>query len=159
MFHFNRASELVALAPRIRDARRPFVLDHMARITAREGTRSEAFQTLLRLLDTDRCWVKLASLYRLSEEPYPHRDMLPMIEAVVRARPDRLLWGSNWPHPICPVAMPNDGDLADLIPLWLPDEALRQSVLVDNPARLYGFDAAAEAAGRTGNEGSGVEPC
>jgi len=80
-------------------------------------------------------------LYRLSAEPYPHRDMLAMIERVVAHRPDRLLWGSNWPHPICPVPMPNDGDLVDLVPLWLPDEATRRLVLVDNPAALYGFGA------------------
>ena len=98
-----------------------------------------AFATLMRLLKTDRCWVKLASLYRLSSEPYPHRDMLPMIERVVAARPDRILWGSNWPHPICPVPMPNDGDLVDLIPLWFPDGRTQHLVLVDNPAELYGF--------------------
>ena len=86
-----------------------------------KASNSEPFRTLLRLLDTDRCWIKLASLYRLSSEPYPHRDMLPMIRKVVDMRPDRILWGSNWPHPICPVPMPNDGDLVDLIPLWLPD--------------------------------------
>ncbi len=100
---------------------------------------------MLRLLDTDRCWIKLASLYRLSAEPYPHRDMLPMIARVVEARPDRILWGSNWPHPICPVAMPNDGDLVDLIPLWLPDPKAQQLALVDNPASLYGFESIGQA--------------
>jgi 2-pyrone-4,6-dicarboxylate lactonase len=57
----------------------------------------------------------------------------------VARRPDRIIWGSNWPHPICPTPMPNDGDLVDLIPLWLPDEKARQFALVDNPAKLYGF--------------------
>ncbi|HTH97370.1 MAG TPA: amidohydrolase family protein [Stellaceae bacterium] len=140
VLHFARSSELVEVEQTLRTMKRPFVLDHMARIMAEEGVKSPAFATMMRLLDTDRCWVKLASLYRLSSEPYPHRDLLPMIEAVVAARPDRLIWGSNWPHPICPVAMPNDGDLVDLIPLWLPDEDLRSRVLVDNPASLYGFD-------------------
>ena len=72
VLHFNRSSELVDVAPRLIASGRPFVLDHMARVTADEGVSSPAFQTLLRLLDTDRCWVKLASLYRLSSEPYPH---------------------------------------------------------------------------------------
>ncbi|MBC7576246.1 MAG: amidohydrolase family protein [Tardiphaga sp.] len=139
VLHFNRASELVDVAPLLREVRSPFVLDHLARISAAEGVDSEAFTTLLRLLDTDRCWIKLASLYRLSAEPYPHRDMLPMIERVVAQRPDRILWGSNWPHPICPVAMPNDGDLVDLIPLWFPDATSQRLALVDNPASLYGF--------------------
>ncbi len=126
VLHFNRASELVEVAPQLRQVRSPFVLDHLARIEPREGVDSPAFATLMRLLDTDRCWIKLASLYRLSAEPYPHRDMLPMISRVVESRPDRILWGSNWPHPICPVPMPNDGDLVDLIPLWLPDAAAQR---------------------------------
>ena len=141
VLHFNRASELVDVAPLLHEVRSPFVLDHLARISAAEGVDSEAFTTLLRLLDTDRCWIKLASLYRLSAEPYPHRDMLPMIERVVAARPDRMLWGSNWPHPICPVPMPNDGDLVDLIPLWFPDATSQRLALVDNPASLYGFES------------------
>ncbi len=140
VLHFNKASELVDVAPQLEATRSPFVLDHLARISATEGVDSGPFQTLLRLLDTDRCWVKLASLYRLSAEPYPHRDMLPMIEKVVALRPDRVLWGSNWPHPICPVAMPNDGDLVDLVPLWLPDARSQKLALVDNPASLYGFE-------------------
>ena len=140
VLHFNKASELVDVAPQLQQIQSPFVLDHLARIGAAEGVDSEPFRTLLRLLDTDRCWIKLASLYRLSSEPYPYRDMLPMIEKVVELRPDRILWGSNWPHPICPVPMPDDGDLVDLIPLWLPDRRTRQLALVDNPALLYGFD-------------------
>jgi 2-pyrone-4,6-dicarboxylate lactonase len=136
VLHFNRSSELVDVEPMLKEVRSPFVLDHLARISGEEGVDSPAFATLMRLLDTDRCWVKLASLYRLSSQPYPHRDMLPMIEQVVAARPDRILWGSNWPHPICTVPMPNDGDLADLIPLWFPDERTQQRVLVDNPAKL-----------------------
>ncbi|MDB5502921.1 MAG: hypothetical protein JWR89_2823 [Tardiphaga sp.] len=139
VLHFHRASELLDVAPLLHEVRSPFVLDHLARISAAEGVESEAFGMLLRLLDTDRCWVKLASLYRLSAEPYPHRDMLPMIARVVGHRPDRILWGSNWPHPICPVPMPNDGDLVDLISLWLPDETSQRLALVDNPASLYGF--------------------
>jgi predicted TIM-barrel fold metal-dependent hydrolase len=142
VLHFGRAEELVDVAPQLKQIKSSFVLDHLARISAREGVDSAPFMTLLRLLDTDRCWVKLASLYRLSAEPYPHRDMLPMIERVVASRPDRIIWGSNWPHPICPTPMPNDGDIVDLIPLWMPDEKTRQLALVDNPAKLYGFGPA-----------------
>ncbi|NIE82306.1 MULTISPECIES: amidohydrolase family protein [unclassified Burkholderia] len=141
VLHFNRSSELVDVEARLLRTGSDFVLDHMARITAAEGIASPAFDTMMRLLDSGRCWVKLASLYRLSSRAYPHADLLPMIERVVAHRPDRLLWGSNWPHPICPVPMPNDGDLVDLLPAWLPTEALQRQVLVDNPARLYGFDA------------------
>ncbi len=139
VLHFHRAGELLDVEAALKQSGSPFVLDHLARITAAEGVGSAPFAAVLRLLDTDRCWVKLASLYRLSAEPYPHRDMLPLIHAVVAHRPDRILWGSNWPHPICPVAMPNDGDLVDLIPMWMPDETHRRLALVDNPAMLYGF--------------------
>jgi predicted TIM-barrel fold metal-dependent hydrolase len=140
VLHFNRSAELADVEPLLKQVRSPFVLDHMARVTVDEGVDSPGFAALMRLLDTDRCWIKLASLYRLSSEPYPHRDMMPMIERVVSARPDRVIWGSNWPHPICPVPMPNDGDLVDLIPMWFPDETTQRLALVDNPAALYGFD-------------------
>ncbi len=139
MLHFHASDELIDIAPALHTLPCAFVLDHMARITGLEGTASPAFQMLLRLLDTDRCWVKLASLYRLSAEPYPHRDMLPMIYEVARRRPDRIIWGSNWPHPIHKGPMPNDGDLVDLIPLWVPDPATQHRMLVTNPAALYEF--------------------
>jgi predicted TIM-barrel fold metal-dependent hydrolase len=139
VLHFHRADELVEIAPKLKAVRSAFVLDHLARITPADGVNSPAFTTLMHLLDTDRCWIKLASLYRLSAEPYPHNDMLPMIARVVESRPDRIIWGSNWPHPICPVPMPNDGDLVDLIPLWIPGSKSQQLALVDNPAQLYGF--------------------
>jgi 2-pyrone-4,6-dicarboxylate lactonase len=143
MLHFGKAEQLVDVEAALTAARSPFILDHMARITGAEGLASAPFAALRRLLDTDRCWIKLASLYRLSSEPWPHRDMLPMIHAVVEARPDRILWGSNWPHPIHHGAMPNDADLVDLIPLWVPDPAQQRAMLVDNPRALYaGRDAA-----------------
>jgi 2-pyrone-4,6-dicarboxylate lactonase len=142
MLHFHAAEELVELSPVLRTLPCPFVLDHLARITAAQGIDSQPFRHLLRLLDTDRCWVKLASLYRLSAQPYPHADMLPMIHEVVRRRPDRILWGSNWPHPIHQGPMPNDGDLVDLIPLWASDDDTRRRMLVTNPAALYDFDKA-----------------
>jgi predicted TIM-barrel fold metal-dependent hydrolase len=139
LLHFHHSDELVAVADRLRRLECDYVLDHLARIRADEGIQSKAFETVLSLLATDRCWIKLASLYRLSSEPYPHRDMLPMIHRVVQERPGRMIWGSNWPHPIHTGHMPNDGDLVDLIPLWIPDAGQRHQMLVDNPARLYGF--------------------
>ncbi|HEY8357668.1 MAG TPA: amidohydrolase family protein [Ramlibacter sp.] len=140
LMHLHRSDELVTLAPRLRAIANPFVLDHLGHVLGTEGTASAGFRTLMELLETDRCWIKLASLYRSSAQPYPHEDMLPMIHAVVRARPDRVIWGTNWPHPIYRGPMPNDAGLVDLLPLWIPDEATRRQVLVDNPARLYGFD-------------------
>ncbi|MDB6000603.1 MAG: GntR family transcriptional regulator [Rhizobacter sp.] len=140
VLHLKKSDELTALAPRLRALPNPFVIDHLGHVLGSEGTASEGFAKVMELLDTDRCWVKLASLYRSSSEAYPHADMLPMIHAVVRARPDRILWGSNWPHPIHAGAMPNDADLVDLIPLWIPDPQAQHQMLVSNPAQLYGFD-------------------
>lgn len=140
MLHFGKAGELAAIAPRVEKLRVPFVLDHLGRVTGGEGVDSDAFKTVERLLNNDNCWVKLASLYRLSSDPHPYNDMLPMIHRVVEKRPDRIIWGSNWPHPIYTGRMPNDGDLVDLIPLWAPDPAVQKRMLVDNPNVLYGFD-------------------
>jgi predicted TIM-barrel fold metal-dependent hydrolase len=139
VLHFKSADELVTLLPRLQATGTDIVLDHMARIRGDEGVDSPAFKALATLMDGGRAWVKLASLYRLSTQPYPHEDMLPMIHHVVRNWPDRIIWGSNWPHPICDVAMPNDGDTVDLIPLWVPDENVQRKLLVENPAALYGF--------------------
>jgi 2-pyrone-4,6-dicarboxylate lactonase len=140
LLHFRDAAEILDAEPVLERIRNPFVLDHLARMTAADTVGSQPFRTLMRLLDTDRCYVKLASIYRLSAEPYPYRDMLPLISAVVAARPDRIIWGSNWPHPVHSHGpMPNDGDLVDLIPLWVPDPVDQRLMLVDNPAALYGF--------------------
>jgi predicted TIM-barrel fold metal-dependent hydrolase len=139
LLHFQRSTELVELEPVLRAIPNDFVLDHLGRIRADESLNSASYRSLLRLLDTDRCWIKLASLYRLSLQPYPFLDMLPMIHDVVARRPNRVIWGSNWPHPICPTAMPNDADLVDLIPLWLPEDTVQHQVLVENPEALYGF--------------------
>ncbi len=139
VLHLHESKELCDLAPRLLALQNPFVVDHLGHVLGSEGVDSPGFRTLLQLLETGRCWVKLASLYRSSSEPYPHRDMLPMIHAVANAFPERLIWGSNWPHPIYRGFMPNDADLVDLIPLWVPDEARQKQMLVDNPARLYGF--------------------
>lgn len=139
LLHFHRSSEMVDLEPLLKKIPNAFVLDHLGRIRADESLSSSSYRCLLRLLETDRCWIKLASLYRMSLEPYPYRDMLPMIHDVVARRPDRVIWGTNWPHPICPIAMPNDADLVDLIPLWIPDEDVQRQVLVKNPEILYEF--------------------
>lgn len=134
VLHLDRAAELLEIAPILERMQNPFVLDHIARIRPDEGIDSPQFHTILRLLEGGRCYVKLASFLRLSREPYPFRDYLPYVEAVVTARPDRILWGTAWPHD-------SGGDPVALIPQWFPDPAERQRVLVENPARLYGFPA------------------
>ncbi|HYC47308.1 MAG TPA: amidohydrolase family protein [Burkholderiales bacterium] len=115
------------------------VLDHFGRAPAAEGTGSPSFQTLLRLVSRDNCWAKIMGVYFVSER-YPNfSDVAPLARAVVERAPERTVWATDWPHPMGLDKMPNDGDLADLLADWVPDEAQRKKVLVDNPARLYGF--------------------
>lgn len=132
-------AQLVELAPRLKTLRCDFVLDHMSDIPAAGGTAQPAFQALLQLLDGARCWIKLSAGYHGSQQEPPYRDLFPMVHALVDARPDRLLWGSDWPHVNIAGRMPNSAEFLDLLLDWVPDTAARDRILVDNPARLYGF--------------------
>ncbi|HET6833375.1 MAG TPA: amidohydrolase family protein [Acidimicrobiales bacterium] len=117
----------------------PYVIDHMARIDATAGLGQEPFRALLRLLADDRCWVKLSGAERLTADGAPpYDDVVPYARALIGAAPDRVLWGTDWPHPNVR-HMPDDGDLVDLLADFAPDEATRNSILVDNPERLYDF--------------------
>ena len=119
------------------------VIDHFGSIRTDEGLDAPALQTLLRLVKRENVWAKLIGPYFLSDRAPHYADVTPFARAVVAAAPDRVVWGTDWPHPAVarlPVPMPNDGDLADLMGEWVPDEGQRRKVLVDNPARLYGFD-------------------
>jgi predicted TIM-barrel fold metal-dependent hydrolase len=118
------------------------VIDHFGRVRTDDGMAAPAFQTLLRLLKRPNVWAKLIGPYFLSDKAPRFADVAPFAQAVVEAAPDRVVWGTDWPHPSArdlKVPMPNDGDLADLLLEWIPDEAQRKKALVDNPARLYGF--------------------
>lgn len=115
------------------------VLDHFGRVNAKDGVDAPPFQALLRLLRRDNCWAKLMGVYFVSEKAPEFPDVTALARAVVATAPDRTVWATDWPHPMGLNRMPNDGDLADMIADWIPDEALRKKVLVDNPARLYGF--------------------
>jgi predicted TIM-barrel fold metal-dependent hydrolase len=117
------------------------VFGHLGYVRADRGVQTAGFQALLRLMRAGRAWVKLTGPYRISTGPLPHADTQAFADALVEAAPDRLVWGSDWPHVKTEwtIPMPNDGDLADLLALWVPDPDTRKRVLVDNPARLYGF--------------------
>lgn len=117
-----------------------YSVGHLGYMPARMGVDHPKFAAFLSLVKEGRCWVKLTAPYRitgLTETPYD--DVTPFALALVEARPDRILWGTDWPHPICPIPMPNDGDLVDHLADWIPDATTRQRIFVDNPARLYGF--------------------
>ncbi|MBE0626469.1 MAG: amidohydrolase family protein, partial [Burkholderiales bacterium] len=106
---------LVELAPRLLQLRCDFVIDHMADIRASLGAGQPAFQALLRLLCEARGWTKLSAGYHLSAQEPPYPEAIPLVHALVVARPDRLLWGSDWPHANHYGKMPNSTDLFDLL--------------------------------------------
>lgn len=141
VIHVNACDEIAELEPRLRRLKVDFVIDHLGRVRGAEGIGNPGFQALLGLLrDSDHCWAKISSWYRLSDQGPPYDDMRAPAEALIAARPDRIIWGSNWPHPILwEGIMPNDGDLLDQFMEWAGDDATRRQILVDNPARLYGF--------------------
>ena len=115
------------------------VIDHFGRVPVRDGLDTPAAQALLRLLRKPHCWAKLMGPYFVSSDFPLHRDVDALAQAMVAVAPDRLLWGTDWPHPSARQQMPNDGDLADMLARWVPDEGTRHRILVENPARLYGF--------------------
>ena len=115
------------------------VLGHLGYMKTDKGLHDPGFQSLLRLMKAGKAWVKLTGPYRISTGPLPHADTVPFAHALLDAAPERVLWGSDWPHVMVKGAMPNDADLADLLLEWIPDSALREQVLARNPRTLYGF--------------------
>jgi predicted TIM-barrel fold metal-dependent hydrolase len=114
------------------------VFDHMGRLPQPEGAGHAAFGIIARLLERGRTWVKLSGPYLDSKGP-AYADRQAVAAAYVRAAPDRLVWGSDWPHPTEKDTKPDDAILLDLLSDWAGDEVLRRKILVDNPSRLYGF--------------------
>jgi predicted TIM-barrel fold metal-dependent hydrolase len=114
---------------------------HLGYMRADKPMATPGFQALLRLMKSGKAWVKLTGPYRISTQPLPHADTTAFALALIAANADRVIWGTDWPHVMLnwKIPMPNDGDIADLLGAWVPDPAVRQRVLVDNPARLYGF--------------------
>ncbi len=115
------------------------VVDHVGRFMGPVPVDHQAFKILLQFLETGRCWVKLSAPYESSESGPPEwADVTPEARALVSAAPDRMLWASNWPHP-GQKNPPDEADLLDLLLSWVDDEAVRNRILADNPAELYGF--------------------
>jgi predicted TIM-barrel fold metal-dependent hydrolase len=124
---------------RLQELAVPVVFGHFGYPSIGRSVDDQGFQSLLRLLATGRAWVKLTGPYRLTRAPLPYAPCDVLMQALLAAAPERLVWGSDWPHVMLRGDMPNDADLADLISRWLPDAAQRRQVLVDSPAILYDF--------------------
>jgi predicted TIM-barrel fold metal-dependent hydrolase len=134
------AKDLPDTIPILDEIGLPVVIDHMGRTDARAGAGTPGFQSLLRLIGAGGCWVKVSGAHRLSEQAPDYPDARPFYEALMRANPDRLVWGSDWPHPRMDEAlMPDAGHLYELFHAWTPDAEVRRRILVSNPAKLYGF--------------------
>jgi len=119
----------------------PFVIDHMGRIQAAHGLDQRPFRMLLDLMvKNELAWVKVSGPERVSAAGKPFHDAMPFAAALVESAPERVLWGTDFPHPNVKT-MPNDGELVDFFAKVVPDEKLRKRILVDNPARLYWTDA------------------
>jgi predicted TIM-barrel fold metal-dependent hydrolase len=117
----------------------PMVIDHMGRVKAADGLEQPAFKVLLEWMRNEKFWVKVCGAERVSSKGPPFTDAVPFARKLIEAAPDRILWGTDWPHPNVGKHMPNDGDLIDLFPQMAPTPELQKKILVDNPARLYGF--------------------
>ncbi|HUI99929.1 MAG TPA: amidohydrolase family protein [Usitatibacter sp.] len=135
-----RAEQVAALEPMLAALPCAVVLDHFARLPQPEGVHHPAMPAVRRLLDKGRTWVKLCAPYLDSRTGSPrYADMKLLAGALVKAAPERVVWGSDWPHPTEPHTKPDDAALLDLLQEWIGDEATRRRVLVSNPSALYGF--------------------
>jgi 2-pyrone-4,6-dicarboxylate lactonase len=130
------APDIAPLSPVLRALPIPFIVDHMGRVEARLGPDQPALEALLELTKLDTCWVKVSGAERISDPPFD--AAIPIAARLVAAIPDRVLWGTDFPHPNLKIPV-DEADLVDLIPAFASTEDARRRLLVDNPARLYGF--------------------
>ncbi len=129
----------------------PVVFDHFGGAQADPGVGQPGFSDLLELVKSGKAYVKISGAYRASKLAPDYFDVIPLAQALIAANPDRIVWGTDWPHPnsvtppgrqpteVTPLYQIEDGRLFNHLPVWTPDAAIRKKILVDNPARLYGF--------------------
>ena len=129
----------------------PVVVDHFGGAQAELGLQQPGFADLVGLVRSGQAYVKISGAYRASKLAPDYTDVVPLARALIAANPDRIVWGTDWPHPnsttppgrkptdVTPLFAIDDGRLLNQLPVWAPDPAIRKKILVDNPARLYGF--------------------
>jgi predicted TIM-barrel fold metal-dependent hydrolase len=146
---YTRPSVIEGMKDLIAAAPMPVVFDHFGGAQAVAGIGQPGFESLLNLLRLGKAYVKISAPYRASTQP-DYADVAPLAKALIAANPRRILWASDWPHPgtpvpgrsiaeITPFFKIDDGRVLNLLPVWAPDPAVRKTILVDNPAELYGF--------------------
>ena len=137
---YPHGTDIVDYADKLLALPNPIVLDHFASIPARGGVDQPAVTAVLKMLDSGRVWLKLSGPMRCTDEPPPYPSLTPLAHVFVKHAPDRMVWGSDWPHVnLDGMVMPNDGDLLDLLAEWVPEAAVRNRILTQNPKALYGF--------------------
>jgi 2-pyrone-4,6-dicarboxylate lactonase len=132
------AALLGELAPALKRSPVPVVIDHMGRIDAALGLEQAPFRELLKFLESPNTWVKVSGSERISKQAAPWKDAHPFARKLVAEHGERVLWGTDWPHPNLK-EIPDDGVMVDIIAEMAPAEAQRRALLVDNPRRFYGF--------------------
>jgi len=138
-----RGDQIVTHADMLRRLPSTIVIDHMGRVPLAESTAHAAFKVVCELVDKGKTWVKLSGAYQDTKiGPPTYADATALAQAYVKAAPERMVWGSDWPHPT-EADKPNDALLFDLLSEWAPDAATRRRILVDNPQMLYGFPESA----------------
>jgi predicted TIM-barrel fold metal-dependent hydrolase len=151
---FSRLSVIDALEAELARMPVPLVIDHMGLARGELGVSQPGFASLLRLVGSGKSWVKISGAYRVSSQAPDYADAAPIARALIDANPERIIWGTDWPHtgehkgavhhgepPLIEYRPLDNGKLADLLIGWCGNEAMLKRVLVDNPAALYGFSA------------------
>jgi predicted TIM-barrel fold metal-dependent hydrolase len=147
----TRLSIVTALKSDIMGLSMPVIFDHFGGAKAAPGPSQPGFGDLVELVRSGHAYVKISAAYRVSDKKPDFPDTAPLAQALVAANSDRVVWGSNWPHPgrgptptaLAPPYPNDDGAVLNLLPTWVGDPAIRKKILVDNPARLYGFEPVA----------------
>ena len=130
------APSIAPLSAMMRALPLPFVIDHMGRLPGKDGVEQAPLKALLELARLENCWIKVCGAERISLPPYA--EAVPIARAIVEAAPERVLWGTDFPHPNA-THEADEADLVDLVPQFAPSALAQQRLLVDNPTRLYGF--------------------
>jgi|SRR5579862_2229735 len=148
---YTRLSVVEAIKDQVMAAPMPIVFDHFGGAQGPLGVHQPGFDTLLNLVRRGNAYVKISAPYRSSVKAPDYPDVVPLAKSLIAANPQRILWGSDWPHPdsaqipgrkftdLSPLQQIDDGRVMNLLPVWAPDAALRKTILVENPARLFGF--------------------
>jgi predicted TIM-barrel fold metal-dependent hydrolase len=146
---YARLSVIEGIADQVMAAPMPVVFDHFGGAQASLGVGQAGFETLLKLLRTGKAYVKVSAAYRISTQAPDYPDVAPLANALIAANPQRVLWGTDWPHPaqvsgrkatdVTPLYQIDDGRVFNQLAVWAPDPGQRKTILLENPAKLYGF--------------------